>query len=730
MRVSHRKGAATLAHVAFATVWASAAPEVARSEPRPEAPLPELQAGADESGRVTYGSAWFTAYKPNTAEDMLRLVPSGGAILDTLNPANAARGLGAGGPQVLINGRRFPGKANEITANLRRIASASVESIQLINGASDGISAQGNGTLVNVILRSSSTLPDTVTWEVNSRFNDAGRHDGLDGLVSFARSRDGWAGTLGFERNLWSPLSDNANRWSERTRDEAFFYPSGALQESRPQQWSRALDKRIFTAGLRFASDGGRNLDLNAFYQTLAVLDEDTTDFTRFAPSGTVTLRGTERHRRITEPFVVLELSANFNGPLGGGELDALVLSRNDRSRFVDFRNQERGGRVFELNFSDADQQRGEDILRAGWTMPVGSGMSLELGGELARNTFDQFLQVSFDLDANGLVEPVEIPTARAQVEEDRSEAFVTFRRSGVGRSSIEAGATYERSRIRTNYPFSPGRDLAYLRPRLDYRLGAPEAGQWRVTVERKVSQLNFTNFVPKFNVVDSLIDAGNPELLPERTWSYELGYQRRLPGDAGVLELRAFHDDISGAIDKVPLRDAVGLYSAQGNIASAWRQGAELKASVRLRPVGLEGGLLSVRYLWQQSEIEDAFTKLQRRLAGTAGGTLEIALRHDLQGQGASYGVSYRAFQDPVLNSDLLVTSTLESNPGFEAFVEKRLSRGVVLRLEGQNLGNARERQERTLYLVNAIDGAVLRRERFDERRDIRFALRLRGRF
>ncbi len=71
-----------------------------------------------------------------------------------------------------------------------------------------------------------------------------------------------------------------------------------------------------------------------------------------------------------------------------------------------------------------------------------------------------------------------------------------------------------------------------------------------------------------------------------------------------------------------------------------------------------------------------------------------------------------------------------LESNSGFEAFVEKKLSRSRVLRLEEQNFGNIRETQEKMLFVVNAIDGDVLRRERYDEQRDRRFTLRLRGRF
>jgi len=230
--------------------------------------------------------------------------------------------------------------------------------------------------------------------------------------------------------------------------------------------------------------------------------------------------------------------------------------------------------------------------------------------------------------------------------------------------------------------------------------------------------------------VVDSRIDAGNPELRPEQTWSYELGYQKRVGMDAGLVEVRAYFDDITGAIDKVPLRDSRGLYSASGNIAAAHRYGSELKASLRLDALKLRNALLSVRYTYQRTDVRDPFTGEHRRLPGDTGNNYEVTFRHDLLGQGASYGFGYKYVGGAIVASDLLVRSTLEVRPLIEAFAEKKLGRKLVLRLEGQNLGGSREIQNRTLFVVNAIDGAVLRRDYYNERRDVRVAVRLRGRF
>ena len=49
---------------------------------------------------------------------------------------------------------------------------------------------------------------------------------------------------------------------------------------------------------------------------------------------------------------------------------------------------------------------------------------------------------------------------------------------------------------------------------------------------------------------------------------------------------------------------------------------------------------------------------------------------------------------------------------------------------LELQNLTHSPERRWRRLYSVNAIEGALRRVDFYEERRDMRGSLRLRGRF
>ena len=179
-----------------------------------------------------------------------------------------------------------------------------------------------------------------------------------------------------------------------------------------------------------------------------------------------------------------------------------------------------------------------------------------------------------------------------------------------------------------------------------------------------------------------------------------------------------------------LPLRDAIGLYSASGNIATAYTKGAELKVSLRLVSLGLRNTLVTTRYQWQQSRVRDPFNGIARRTSGDRGNNYDLTVRQDWVAARASAGFTYKDTGGGTNNNDLPVFTSIEIRPVLEGFVEKKLGRTLVLRLEGQNIGGAREIQTRALYAVNAIDGRVSRRDRYDEYRDTRVALRLRGQF
>jgi outer membrane receptor protein involved in Fe transport len=162
-------------------------------------------------------------------------------------------------------------------------------------------------------------------------------------------------------------------------------------------------------------------------------------------------------------------------------------------------------------------------------------------------------------------------------------------------------------------------RSFSYLKPRFDLRRTLNASDQVRFKVERTVSQLNFQDFVPRFDYLDRRVDAGNPELRPETAWEYEARYEHRLARDQGTFETRIFYQDIQDVIERVAIDpEGDGTYvSASGNIGDGKRYGAEVKTSLRMGWIGLPDLVIGGRYLRRRSTVTDPFTGEKRRSGG-----------------------------------------------------------------------------------------------------------------
>lgn len=691
---------------------------------------PEAQAPASSS--VSYAQDFFAKYDVTTAEDILRRIPGAAAILDAVAAQANERGFGSRGDQILINGKRMAGKG-QIVPTLRRLQVANIERIDLVRGTSEAIDVQSEGVVINLILKEGAGI-GAGSWQLDTRVTDHQRLN-ADGLINYSNSLGRLDYIFGFERNLLPPRGNVGGDWHNRDRDERYFFPSGTLSELRDQKFIRRHDKGIFTANLTYNFDNGDRARLNGLFEPRDVIEDDDTAVTRFDTAGRQTFSATEFHRRHSGWVMRWEVGGDYVRAVGAdGTLNTLFIYSSSDNPVDEYRNQFVADKTLELSRNLTKQLTTEGILRSSYSWPVAKGQSLELGAELARNTLSQNIRVFFDLNRDGRVEEIAIPTARAEVKELRGEVFANYNWTIADGLSLESSLNTEFSKITNNYPFSLPAKTVFVKPRADLRYEISEADQIRLKVERTVSQLTFSNFVPVFDVVDSEIDAGNPDLKPEKVWGFEAGYQHRLPQRQGLLEGRVFYRAVSDHIDKFIIRTEPSgeRVSAIGNIGAARVTGGEIKAGIRLGWLGLPDVGVDARFLRQWSRTTDAFTRRERSIKDFFDYELELGFRHDYRPWRLSYGVKYADSGGETVQSDIRVLRLFQRGPRLEAFTEKALPWGLTLRLEGYGLmpEHNREYQSRILYVVDAIDGRVSRMERFVERKDRRLVISLRGRF
>jgi len=688
-----------------------------------------VEPDAAASGRIVYDQAYFAEYQVQNAQDMLRRVPGVDAILSDLGENSQERGFGSGGDQILLNGRRFPGKSNDLSKTLARLRAHSIARIELIRGASSDIDVQSTGVVVNIVLAEGASLGGGGTFELALRGNDEGSL-GVDGLVSYAGSTGNLGFNIGLERNLWGPDSENGERWTNRIREEVRRYPDGVVESLRPQLWDREHDKRTVTAGLTYDFAGGARAQLNGFYETVDIVEVNRTDVTRFDRLGVEVDSVVEQHTQSDGLIRTLELGGEFTTALWGGGLTVLLLGNSQKQPTLDDRIRIVEGELREVSRTTTVAERTEYIARTEYRLSLSDEISLNVGGEGSYNKLQQDLVTAVDLNDDGTVEPVTIPTGDARVKELRGEAFGELRWAPSTIASLSASLNFEASDLTSNSPFNPGRKLSFWKPRIDARYNLSSAGQLRLLAEKQVSQLDFDNFVPSYDVLDDRIEAGNPGLLPEQVLNFELGYEHRLPNDVGVLEGMVFYQDISDAIDYVPLQQGSVLVSAQGNLGDAWMYGAEITASLRLVPLGLRDAILTVSGELNESSVTDPFTGEPRRLRDDEVYEFSIGYRHDVSAINFSYGFDYENRGADSIESELFSRDLVRDGPLLSLFAEQRLTQSLTLRGDVQNLLGSNQYRTREIFAINQIDGVVRRLDGYRETRDVRYAIALKGTF
>jgi outer membrane receptor protein involved in Fe transport len=672
-----------------------------------------------DGATVTYEASFFEPYTTVSAADMLRWVPGGAALLpDNRRRGNQPekRGFGSGGDQVLINGKRISGKSNDISSAMQRIQASVVSRIEVIRGTTAGLDVRSEGTIINVVL-SEEVSGGSGSWQLHSGFY--GDSPEYDGLVSYSSS----AGKLNY---LVSAEYGPYNRGSDEDRFEEFFTPdTNTLFEQRDIHRPELETQLVLNTSGSWAFDNGDVLNLNG---RIADKEEEKTETT------VVTVIGDPA----TENLLNLSLEDRLDWEIGGdlenrigasGVLKTRLIYTNktgDESEFVSLSSTV-AGNVPSESLVLTDELATESIIRSSYSWPLTGSQNLELGLEGAQNTLEKEVLL-FEVLPDGSLAPIDVFNSDSDVEENRYEFFSTHFWQVRQDVALESALNFEYSKIeQSGIDVETARSFTYIKPRFDLRWDLNDTTQLRGSLERTISQLDFGDFVASFDSEDDTVDAGNPDLEPEKAWEWKFTYERRLADDAGVLEAQLFYNDIEDHIDKVAATDVI---SAPGNIGDATHYGVELKGSWRLIPLGLEGAVVDLSYTWQDSETTDPFTGAKRVMRWKPQNKYSVRFRHDI----AAWNINYRIDVDwwgEREQHDITFRDLNDSlNPNINASIQYRLTDNLLLWFDSKFVIDSHHRRVRERFDGNIGTAPPLRTEVRDQYRRTKFILGLRGQF
>lgn len=522
---------------------------------------------------LVYDAAFFAAAQPATAYDMVQRLPA----FQFDDGANVRGFAGAAG-NVLIDGARPTAKTDSLGAVLARIPASQVARIEVIRGGAPGIDMQGRSVVANVILVHASSTALIATLD-NVYFLDG--HDMPGGSVQLSHR----AGDSLYNLTL--------QRFTEMGDDSAgngyFMLARPGFPMQRGMAWRRGGEK----PGWGLNADAALPLWGGQFGANVTFQRRYMNQSLRYGAPLSARYLQNQRWR----PF---EAGVNWTGTVAGDtELTVLALGRLDQ---FDYDNSARDG-AGDSRFT-LSRDSGEAIVRASLRYRWSGSLMLESGLEGASNA----MKGDSRFQRNGMT--VMVPDANARAGERRGEAFAQGRWTIAPAFALEAGVRWEISRIAAQGV--PSRSLSFVKPRLLVTYTPDHWGQFRLRAEKRVGQLDFSNFVANADLAGNGVSAGNQRLQPARRWQFEAAWEYHFWG-RGALVLSALHEQIRDLVDYVPI--GAGL-DGPGNIARASNNEYRADLTLPLDRLGLAGGALKSSMQWDLAAVADPVTGRTRGIS------------------------------------------------------------------------------------------------------------------
>lgn len=642
-------------------------------------PAPATTAPAPESteGRTVFTAADFARFAPRNALDMLRQVPG-----FSIREGDEARGLGQASGNVLVNSERLSSKSDDIYTQLSRIPAASVERIELVDGARLDIPGM-TGQVANVIARSDS-FSGQFRWspEVRAHYADPR-------LTNGEVSLSGRQGPVEYTVSLVNNANRGAAGGPTRITDR-----NGALVQSREDVVKARRDDPKLAVRLAIDGPGSSKGNLNGSFQR--VPRQFTEHSVRTNIDGTVRVRDLDDRSSAR----LWEIGGDWEFGLGPGRIKLIGLNRQEHEPY---------SQSVITRFTDGTPAVGDRYAQTGDTAErIGRaeyswkmlGGDWQLAGEAAFNSLRNVAALA-SLDSNGQFIDVPFPEGTGGVKEDRYDASLSISRPLSKSLTLQMIGGAEWSSLRQTAAPSVGDgplSRSFFRPKGSLSLAwkASKTLDVSIKLKRSVGQLSFYDFLARRFLDAGNANSGNADLVPQQDWSAELELNRNF-GAWGSSKLRLVAREVQDYVTVVPI-GASG--ESVGNVGSARERAVVNNTTLQFDPLGWKGARLDLNVELTFASLKDPFDPSRRIPYGfITDRYFEIAFRQDFPGTDWAAGGHYEYNRASTYHRRFEAGRDFEGPVFAGVFVEHKNVMGLTVKAEARNLLNGRQRWDRRVH-------------------------------
>ncbi len=458
-----------------------------------------------------------------TAEDVLRNVP--GVSVDNDGRFNLR---GNGNVRILLNGRASSLVSNENLSGLRQIRANQIERVEIITNPSARYEAEGMAGIVNIVLKTNqlkglnasldSHFGNNKNKGLGANFNyNKGRFNGFLGVGGWYANRPGTGSFRNRFYNLEYPDStifSNMNRTHERASLPRFI-KFGA-------DYILNLENTITTSFAYRRSSGDNSSDLN-YKDALGTTDKVFL----------ITQRSEDEREKETDWLYSLIYKKSF--------------SRKGHQLISDFQYEDKAAEkisVFEEQYFDGSNNplSGVDYLQLSvneeGNRRLGINLDyilpLKIDGKFEAGWQSSFREIFNDYEVREIINNIENPDADFTndflYQEIIHGAYVNFGKA-INKFTLQTGLRLEHSDVTTKLLATNetnSRKYADLFPSAFLTYNLSNGNAFQLSYSRRIQRPVSADLNPFFTIRDRRnIFRGNPNIEPEHTDSYELGYIR-----------------------------------------------------------------------------------------------------------------------------------------------------------------------------------------------------------
>lgn len=641
---------------------------------------------APASTSEIYTAQDFARFAPRNALDLIERIPGFAVADDDDGGGNGSRGFGQAGENLLINGERISSKSTSTADQLSRISIDNVVRIEVVDGATLGIPGL-SGRVANIIVARGGAAGQ---FEWRPQFSTGVATPGwFEGEVSLTGSTGAVDYTLSVENGAFVRGSEGP----------AIFTDAAGVVDERNNFSTTEFNRPRINGTFAFdlAPEVVANLNVTAGLEFFRSQERERRIAGNLLPSFF------ERFRTDSDEWFY-EIGGDIAFPLAGGQmklivLDSFVDGERDSTSLLDTAALPTSGTRFTRNL-----QSGERIGRGefNWAM---WGADWQISGEAAFNRLDQVGRLfQFDPVVADYVE-VDFPSGAGGVREDRYEGLLSVGFPITANLTFQLVGGAEYSQIAQTGSNALSRTFERPKGSLNLAWDPVEGLDINLEIAKRIGQLDFGDFLASVRLSEDQADAGNNNLRPQQNWDVRLEVAKNF-GRWGSVTLSLFDERIEDLVLILPVE---GGGEARGNIESARRTGMGLTGTLQMEPLGLRGGRLDVQLAWEDSQLIDPVTGIERRFDGNDPFEIELDFRHDVPETDYAWGLSLRDTERAP--SFRVRQVSLEHPPSTfaAAYIEHKDVLGATARIQVSNIFNANSTLQRTVYDGPRDTGAVL---------------------